>query len=78
MFSRIEHNSWVASYRKLPLQCLYLTLVFAAMVITGIRISKIQGQATRSDTLAIVMVSRMRFAATSGHRPQLIVFVHRA
>ncbi|KEZ40887.1 hypothetical protein SAPIO_CDS7881 [Scedosporium apiospermum] len=55
MFSKLSDNRWFGSHRKTPLQVVYLMLVFLAIVLTGVRISKIQGPTTRSDTLAIVM-----------------------
>lgn len=59
MFSKLSDNRWFGSHRKTPLQVVYLMLVFLAIVLTGVRISKIQGPTTRSDTLAIVMVGRL-------------------
>ncbi|KAJ1337580.1 hypothetical protein MN608_00433 [Microdochium nivale] len=55
MFSRLANSPWFAAGRKLPLQAVYLTLVLIAMILTGVRISKLQGQVSRSDTIAIVM-----------------------
>ncbi|KXJ97587.1 hypothetical protein Micbo1qcDRAFT_200256 [Microdochium bolleyi] len=55
MLSKLADNPWFAAKRKLPLQAVYITFVLVAMVLTGVRISKLPGQVSRSDTIAIVM-----------------------